>query len=197
MHQLLHPDYAIVATESRRKSSLKTDVIKKRNRGAGGQSTPTSSSAAARSKKMAARKSAIAQTPATTPTSSKATESESPTSSAGNLTASNTAANTPSSYKSANVPIAPGPMRPSTSSSALQSRIVAAKRSRRRVSQSQEVEMGDAGDTTGLARQNRTPGDFEMPPPLSTSLGHGPPPVSLPTQVGNGPQEWEWLTMSL
>lgn len=200
--------------------SLKTDVIKKRNRGTGGQ--PSSSNATtSRSKKAASRKNSVAQTPATTPNSSKnsAHESESPksaTGSAGNVTASNTAANTPSSSTQSlaskglsNVPIAPGPPKPNAATTSLQqARMVAPRRARRQSrvgSTSHEIEMGDAGETAGTigaTSHNRTQ------PMFSTSFGMPPPSTNMqhhsmqsqggrPSQMGNGPQEWEWLTMSL
>lgn len=95
--------------------SLKTDIIKKRNRGSG-NSAPVGTS---RSKKAASRKNSIAQTSATTPTSAKNSnnDSESPKSTTGSGGAG-TAATTPTSSGHLEkpvktvVPIAPGPPKP-------------------------------------------------------------------------------------
>ncbi|KAF2149620.1 hypothetical protein K461DRAFT_231310 [Myriangium duriaei CBS 260.36] len=196
--------------------SLKTDVIKKRNRGTGG-SQPSNSAANARTKKTASRKNSVAQTPvATTPTSSKVSgqDSESPKSvvgSSASTTAANTAANAaatagPSSAsKTTNVPIAPGPPKPAPTTQ--QTRMVAPKRIRRQSKaglHNQEVEMGEAPDTSVFAgpsnsnqMQTNFGSSYNMPPP-STNMHQSMHDMSgLPSQVGNGPQEWEWLTMSL
>ena len=82
--------------------SLKTDVIKKRNRGSG-TSLPLSggTSAATRSSKKASRKNSIVQTPVTTPTSARAqslNDSESPKSTQGSANGGSTAGSTPTSY---------------------------------------------------------------------------------------------------
>ena len=97
--------------------SLKTDVIKKRNRGSG-NSAPVSTS---RSKKAASRKNSVVQTSATTPTSAKNSnnESDSPKSTPGSA-GTGTAATTPTSSGHAEKPvktvvaIAPGPPKPTT-----------------------------------------------------------------------------------
>ena len=80
--------------------SLKTDVIKKRNRGSG--TTPAVGAAATRSSKKASRKNSIAQTPATTPTSARApsvalNDADSPSS----LQGSASTASTPTSHSNA------------------------------------------------------------------------------------------------
>jgi GATA-binding protein, other eukaryote len=105
--------------------SLKTDVIKKRNRGSGNSMPVTATST--RSSKKASRKNSINQTPATTPTSLKAQgaqDSDSPPSLQGSVHGGSTAGSAPSAFgaaggaaaagagKSGVVPIAAAPPRP-------------------------------------------------------------------------------------
>ncbi|MCJ1387423.1 hypothetical protein MMC18_000266 [Xylographa bjoerkii] len=149
--------------------SLKTDVIKKRNRGSG-TSLPIGT-ASTRSSKKASRKNSIVQTPVTTPTSGKghsANESESPPSMQGSVNGGSTAGSTPTSYgtslpstgKNGVVPIAAAPPKPMPTNSASNSRppvTVTLKRQRRASKvglvntgvMNQEREMGDAEDTSG------------------------------------------------
>lgn len=97
--------------------SLKTDVIKKRNRGSG-NTVPVGGATSTRSSKKASRKNSLAQTPVTTPTSTKAfseNNSASPPSMQGSAN-SGSAATTPTSNpassgstKAGNVPIAAAP----------------------------------------------------------------------------------------
>ncbi|KKY22431.1 putative gata transcriptional activator [Diplodia seriata] len=200
--------------------SLKTDVIKKRNRGSG-NSVPVSTSS--RSKNKTSRKNSIAaQSTATTPNSTKASgaESESPksiTGSASNNAASSTAANTASNVsttasKNGVVPIAPGPPKPQSqnlaASAPARNSAVAPKRLRSAKAGNQDTEMGDADDTTGKSlpstssnqKKNEPKPLVQAPPSMATqhnpiqmgSMGQGAIPGS-----GSGPQEWEWLTMSL
>ncbi|KIW71294.1 hypothetical protein, variant [Phialophora macrospora] len=99
--------------------SLKTDVIKKRNRGSG--STVPMGSAATRASKKASRKNSVQQTPVTTPTSGNANSeqnSASPASVQGSAH-SGSAVTTPTSYppgitggKPGVVPIAAAPPKP-------------------------------------------------------------------------------------
>lgn len=99
--------------------SLKTDVIKKRNRGSG--NTVPVGSAATRASKKASRKNSVQQTPATTPTSGNAMSeqnSASPSSIQGSVN-SGSAVTTPTSYppgttggKPGVVPIAAAPPKP-------------------------------------------------------------------------------------
>lgn len=196
--------------------SLKTDVIKKRNRGSG-NSVPVGGSS--RSKNKTSRKNSIAaQSSVTTPTSGKASgaDSESPKSTAGSapsMTAANTAANvSATASKSGVVPIAPGPPKTQSQSIAAsapaRSAAVAPKRLRSNKPGNQDTEMGDADDTTGKSapsssssqRKNESKPLVQAPASMSTqhnpiqmgSMGQGAIPGS-----GSGPQEWEWLTMSL
>lgn len=206
--------------------SLKTDVIKKRNRGGGG--APPMPGPINRNKKTASRKNSVAQTPASTPKNS-VHDSESPKSVAGS--AHSASGNTPTSSsnpplpaKSTVVPIAPGPPKPPVAASGpAPTRLVAPKRNRKqsRAGPSQEVEMTDAEDTNGNMnglRLNKTQQPLPQPAPLQPSSmtssytnmpsppsgmmmsSGGPPgPMTGPAHSGltTGPQEWEWLTMSL
>lgn len=195
--------------------SLKTDVIKKRNRG-GGSSVPVGAPSG-RSKKAASRKNSVAHTPATTPNSAKAfgQDADSPNSTAGSASNSTTA-NTPTNSASNNsapkntvVHIAPGPPKPpATAAGPAPTRMVAPKRQRRHskvgITQ-QDSEMGDADGTNGKASEKAK----EMAPPMAPSNNFIPaqqPPMMLangagqlngPPGMATGPQEWEWLTMSL
>ncbi|KAF2190459.1 hypothetical protein K469DRAFT_559070 [Zopfia rhizophila CBS 207.26] len=193
--------------------SLKTDVIKKRNRGSG-NSAPVGS-ASTRSSKKSSRKNSLAQTPVTTPTSGKAshTDSESPksTGSAGTgATVANGAATGSAGVAGVKsggvVPIAPGPPKPQAanpSNPAPNRGVNVAPKRVRRQSKSgvQELEMADADDTSGKAPsttrrkdstavvQNTVPNQNLGSIPMG-AMGQGLTPTS-------GPQEWEWLTMSL
>jgi len=190
--------------------SLKTDVIKKRNRGSG-TSAPVGGSSS-RSAKKSSRKNSLAQTPVTTPTSGKGADSESPksTGSVGVGTTLASSANI-SSATSATKPggvvaIAPGPPKSqsanATSGSQGRGASVAPKRTRRQSkSGMQELEMADADDTSGKAppgaRRKESVGAPHMLPNQGNlgSLPMGAMGQGLSTS--SGPQEWEWLTMSL
>ncbi|KAF4549939.1 Nitrogen regulatory protein areA-like protein [Elsinoe fawcettii] len=209
--------------------SLKTDVIKKRNRGSGasgpssttttarggtkkaGSASTTASAAASRKNSVAtisgsasASTTTAAQTPATTPTSGKTSnlESESPRSTAGSATSVSTPA-----AATKNVPIAPGPPKPVLAAST-GSRVVQPRRGRRQSKSvslaaggTQEVEMGGmgGGEVKGKAVQGQ---GFAVPgtPASVVSAGGGGAggggQGQMPQGQG-GPQEWEWLTMSL
>jgi GATA-binding protein len=159
--------------------SLKTDVIKKRNRGSG--TTMPMGTASTRSSKKASRKNSIVQSPVTTPTSAKAqslNDSESPPSMQGSINGGSTAGSTPTSYgatmsgstKGGVVPIAAAPPKPSTSiaasAPARPSTSTTPKRQRRHSkaglvnvgAPNQEAEMGDADDTSGKAPISSTNG---------------------------------------
>ena len=149
--------------------SLKTDVIKKRNRGSG-NSMPVGN-AATRSSKKASRKNSIAQTPVTTPTSNQApsvNDSESPQSGQGSTNGGSTAGSTPTSHgaalagaaKGAVIPIAAAPPKgaPATTGSNVPSRgsFSAGPKRQRRQSKvgpgmpgNQEAEMGDVDSMGG------------------------------------------------
>jgi GATA-binding protein, other eukaryote len=199
--------------------SLKTDVIKKRNRGSG-TSVPTTAST--RSAKKATRKNSISQTPVTTATTPPSTkqpnDSESPSSMQGSTNEGSTAASTPTNYssgtsKTGNVPIAAAPPKNPTpnlagSAPARTTMPVAPKRQRRisKVSNniSHEAEMADAEDTSGRTarRKDSTSSGASSHPALFSAsiqgagmIGGSSQPLGAAGVAGT--QEWEWLTMSL
>ena len=198
--------------------SLKTDVIKKRNRGSGNAPVGAAST---RSSKKSSRKNSIALTPVTTPTSNKAADSESPksTGSGGGASGNVASAGTPSSKTNGVIPIAPGPPKSSSSSiTPTQSRgvTVAPRRARGQSrSEPQELEMADADDTNGKAPSRRKDTAIASPSPFpSQNLGALPMGAMGQGLQSSGPAEWvstldsanmdylltssqEWLTMSL
>ncbi|PSN69007.1 hypothetical protein BS50DRAFT_330498 [Corynespora cassiicola Philippines] len=193
--------------------SLKTDVIKKRNRGSG-NSAPVGS-ASTRSSKKSSRKNSIAQTPVTTPTSAKAShaDSESPKSTgsvgvgATGASGANSASGAMASAKSGGVvPIAPGPPKQqvanNTGTTAQNRAVNVAPKKTRRQSKSgvQELEMADAEDTSGKApsgarrRESTVVASNTL---QNQNLGSLPMGAMGQGLQSSGPQEWEWLTMSL
>lgn len=203
--------------------SLKTDVIKKRNRGSGNQ-LPIGT--ATRPSKKASRKNSIQQTPATTPTSAKPPSlygSASPPSLQGS---GGSTASTPTSYggpavpivaKGGVVPIAAAPPKPApivavSNSTNRPVPAVAPKRQRKHEKQGsragQETEMADADDA-GNKAPAATPArkkdvGFQHVPQSSLGAMQGKslnsPSMQQPIMAGGaggGTQEWEWLTMSL
>ena len=98
--------------------SLKTDVIKKRNRGSGNALPP--GSASSRASKKSSRKNSVAQTPVTTPTSAKAlSENNSQSPPSQGSTGGASAVTTPTSFppsaggiKNGVIPIAAAPSKP-------------------------------------------------------------------------------------
>ncbi|OXV06795.1 hypothetical protein Egran_05438, partial [Elaphomyces granulatus] len=201
--------------------SLKTDVIKKRNRGSGnGLAVGVSST---RLSKKSTRKNSIHQTLVTTPTSSKpqsASASESPPSIQGST--GSTAGTSPTSIqgptKTGVVPIAAAPPKPTPASNATQPRgsvQVPPKRQRRLekgssgsissmqpAQPSQETEMRDSNDDGGggggagvsSSRSKIVP----LAPAWQIPAAANPANHSLAAGAGpSGSQEWEWLTMSL
>jgi GATA-binding protein len=178
--------------------SLKTDVIKKRNRGSGNAPVGTAST---RSSKKSSRKNSIAHTPVTTPTSHKVADSESPKST-GSAGGGSTSATTPTSSKpNGVVPIAPGPPKSNSSVPLAQSRGVAVAPKRNRgqsKSESQELEMADADDTNGRAPLRRKDTAIATSSPFpGQSLSALPMGAMGQGLQSSGPAEWEWLTMSL
>lgn len=187
--------------------SLKTDVIKKRNRGSG--TTPSSGSGRG-SKKISRKNSLVAPAnlaPAANTSSARPYDSESPRSNAG----STGTAPTPIATKP--LAIAPGPPKPITPASSLPARAGATimdpttlvpKRRRQTSAKAsglaaisntsagpstpKDTEMSDAADTSGKG-QMLAP--LQRPAPSNRGqpvMNQGPVP---------GTQEWEWLTMSL
>ncbi|KAF1358949.1 hypothetical protein EJ07DRAFT_122206 [Lizonia empirigonia] len=178
--------------------SLKTDVIKKRNRGSGNAPVGPSST---RASKKSSRKNSIAMTPVTTP---KAAESESPksTGSGGGGSSSVNLAPAASNSKSGGVvPIAPGPPKNISSVSAIQPRApnMVPRRARAQSrSGTQELEMADADDTNGKTLLRRKDAPIAAPSPFpSQNLGALPMGAMGQGLQSSGPAEWEWLTMSL
>lgn len=179
--------------------SLKTDVIKKRNRGSGNS---MSAGSAARAAKKGVRKNSLQQTPTPTPTSSKASSaigSESPP--AGMINGG--------SFTGV-VPIAAAPPKGTLAPSNITQRQLPVQPKRqRRLSKSQsqpyvppqhDPEVGggtdamvdDTGVASGYARTRRS---VPVTPIGNSNTQHTPiAPAVTPT---SGTQEWEWLTMSL
>ena len=196
--------------------SLKTDVIKKRNRGSG---TSMPNNANTRSSKKSARKNSVSQPTAnasTPPAAKPANDSESPRSVQGSTNDNSTAGSTPTSYsagpsKSGNIPIAAAPPKAAGNSAASSapgrvSVAVASKRQRRQskagVVTSQETEMADAEDTSGQGSRTSTNKRKDSIPShanVSASARHAG--IQGAGMIGGGStggnQEWEWLTMSL
>ncbi|EED15341.1 GATA transcriptional activator AreA [Talaromyces stipitatus ATCC 10500] len=196
--------------------SLKTDVIKKRNRG-GGNNLAIGVSAA-RSKK-GSRKNSVQQIPVVTPPSSSklqsANASESPPSISGSTTSGTGSNGVAVSVKSGVVPIAAAPPKTTPSAGAQARAIqVAPKRQRRldkdsigslasiQASLSQDSPEAVNDDMNGDnkasagssgARSKNVPLAPAMPPAATNPAHH-----SLAAGSGQtASQEWEWLTMSL
>ncbi|KAL9602030.1 MAG: hypothetical protein Q9219_002139 [cf. Caloplaca sp. 3 TL-2023] len=201
--------------------SLKTDIIKKRNRGSGNQ-LPIGA-AATRSSKKAARKNSVHQAPATTPTTGKGpgqSDSGSPSSNYGSGNGGSTAGSTPTTYgaagnavpaKSGVIPIAAAPPKPmpvtaAASAPGRPTMNVAPKRQRRHSKQGSrggvpEAEMADAEDTSGKApaASTKKPDIFGSIGNMATLQGAGMMGQGImgDGSTANGSTEWEWLTMSL
>ena len=188
--------------------SLKTDVIKKRNRGSG-NSMPVGS-ASTRASKKATRKNSIQQTPVTAPASTKApsvNDSESPPSVQDSVNEGSTAGSTPTSFPPLStskpggvVPIAAAPPKPAAASASTNTNRtvpVAPKRQRRHSkSIGGDSEMGDADDANGKGFGKKSQPSASQAIQLPNGLMNGLSPP-LTTGPSTGPQEWEWLTMSL
>ena len=200
--------------------SLKTDIIKKRNRGSGHQ-IPVGA-ASTRSSKKASRKNSVHQAPNMTPTNVRGqNDSASPPSAYGSTNSGSTAGSTPTSYgpgsgtgKSGVIPIAAAPPKPTPipNTQTRPSATVVPKRQRRHSKPGgskggdggQEAEMADADDTSGKApvvppRAKDTisqvnPGGMGGMPGI---MGSGGPHGIMAGGPSTGSQEWEWLTMSL
>ncbi|KAF8428354.1 hypothetical protein EV426DRAFT_571672 [Tirmania nivea] len=205
--------------------SLKTDVIKKRNRGSG-NSMPVGS-AAARATKKGMRKNSLQQTPVPTSGSSKASSamgSESPP--AGMVTGGsvfNASGLAPlittgsSGGKGGGIPIAAAPPKSTLGPPSIAQRQISAQPKRqRRLSKSQgqpfvtpqhDPEVGggtdamidDPGPGNGYAsiitRSRRR--DAPMAPTSPPSLTTQHSQIAPAATPSAGTQEWEWLTMSL
>ncbi|GMF81275.1 unnamed protein product [Aspergillus oryzae] len=165
--------------------SLKTDVIKKRNR----SSANSLAVGTSRASKKTARKNSVQQASVTTPTSSRAqngTSSESP----------------PAGFSAAAgrsngvVPIAAAPPKAAPSAAASPSTgqtrnpIQAAPKRQRRLEKATEMETDEANKSAG-GRSKVVPLAPAMPPAAANPANH-----SIAGGQGAS-QEWEWLTMSL
>ena len=193
--------------------SLKTDVIKKRNRGSG-TSVPVPGSAT-RSSKQASRKNSAAQnTPAATPPAAPAAkpgsahDSESPRSFQGSVgEGGSTTGSTPTSYgtstsKGGVVPIAaapPKPQQPPAPGPTTRSTIsITPKRPRRQSKDSKALE----ASKIALAGKLKEPVAPMAAPRAAVAAAAGPSGGVAGAESGavpsaGGTQEWEWLTMSL
>ena len=193
--------------------SLKTDVIKKRNRG-GGTAVPAATTT--RATKKASRKSSPSQTPTVTTPPAQPQNSDSPGSIQGSGNDSSTAASTPTSsgfigVKSGNVPIAAAPPKTSSSTTNLAASVpiratlpVVPKRQKTKIkipsAYSQDTEMGDADDTSGRSAAKTAPAQSNLRNtafPGAVMSNTGTNSQTLAVAPGSGNQEWEWLTMSL
>ena len=206
--------------------SLKTDVIKKRNRGSGNQLPLGTSST--RSSKKSSRKNSIHQAPATTPTSVRAqgqNDSASPPSVYGSTNSGSTAGSTPTSYgpgvssgSMGTLPaIAAAPPKPAPLNSAAASgrptSTVVPKRQRRHSKQGVgrgggfEAEMAEADESSGkqapVPSRKKDSVPHTMPAagiagiPGTGMMGTNTPQSLMAGGASSGTQEWEWLTMSL
>ncbi|KAK1145858.1 Sodium- and chloride-dependent GABA transporter 1 [Aspergillus melleus] len=170
--------------------SLKTDVIKKRNR----SSANSLAVGTSRSSKKPSRKNSVQQAPATTPTSSRAqsgTASESPpamSSAPGRASGVVPIAAAPPKSAPSVAPVTSAATAASPGTGQTRSAVqVAPKRQRRLEKASDETE--DSSKSSG--RSKVVPLAPAMPPAAANPANH-----SIAGGQGAS-QEWEWLTMSL
>ncbi|KAJ6151330.1 Nitrogen regulatory protein nrfA [Penicillium chermesinum] len=162
--------------------SLKTDVIKKRNR----SSANSIAVGASRSSKKSSRKNSIAQTPmsATTSRAPSNTASESPPAMSGS-----------GAGKPGVVPIAAAPPKAGPPAGVAQARAgvqVAPRRQRRIEKAPTDPDTDDSPKSTGPSGRSKiVPLAPAMPPAATNPANH-----SIAGGQGAS-QEWEWLTMSL
>ncbi|KAF8540190.1 hypothetical protein BDD12DRAFT_880848 [Trichophaea hybrida] len=164
--------------------SLKTDVIKKRNRGSG-SSVPVAGTSTRAAKKSGIRKNSIVS--ATTPTSTNSKSlagSESPPSGLSNASTPTNGNST--SGKNSVIPIAAAPPKGSGMNRPI---AVAPKRQRRHSkSQSGQIQEEDDGDKDGMQSTSSI---------VHSTAHHTPIAPAINSTSTTGTQEWEWLTMSL
>ena len=206
--------------------SLKTDVIKKRNRGSGNQLPIGASST--RSSKKSSRKNSIHQAQAITPISGRTqgqNDSASPPSVYGSTNSGSTAGSTPTSYGpggssggTGTLPaIAAAPPKPKPPGTATASGrptpAIVPKRQRRHSKQGiskgggQESEMADVDDAnirhTPASSKKKENVPHSMPAagiagiPGTGMMGTSSQQSLMAGGPASGSQEWEWLTMSL
>ena len=206
--------------------SLKTDVIKKRNRGSGNQ-LPINT-ASARPTKKASRKNSIHQTPATTPTTSRApgqNESASPPSVYGSTNSGSTAGSTPTSYGPGSAAggigalpaiaaAPPKPTPPAVPGTVGRTTSTVVPKRQRRLSKpsvgrggSQDTDMVDVSEPAGrpltYPSKKKDVNTLTMPGsgvgsiPGTGLMGASNQQAIAAGGASGGSQEWEWLTMSL
>ena len=191
--------------------SLKTDVIKKRNRGGGASAPPATTT---RATKKASRKNSMSQAPLVTTPPAQPQGSDSPGSIQGSVDNSSTAASTPTSTgvgtsKSANIPIAAAPPRNNSSTNLASSVPMRAtlpvvpkrqkNKSKSSIPFSQDTEMVDADDISGRSGKN-TAAQSNLRNAAFPGTGMMNALPNQPLVAGGSTsnnQEWEWLTMSL
>ena len=200
--------------------SLKTDIIKKRNRGSG-NSMPIGS-AATRASKKPTRKNSVQQTPATTPLTMSEPSSQSPQSVQGSGH-SGSAVTTPTSFtgttggKPGVVPIAAAPPKPPVTTTLNQTRPVQVtpKRQRRQSRTSttnlpaltNSIPESEVQNASG-SKSAQTPSTRAKAGSITagaTTMGSVTQSNGVPRSDNSGvnvggrgsTQEWEWLTMSL
>ncbi|KAI7615019.1 hypothetical protein KC343_g10266 [Hortaea werneckii] len=185
--------------------SLKTDVIKKRNRGSG-NTGPVGHSR----KKGASRKNSVAQQPttATTPTSAKGNDADSPRSNAGSAGTATTPGSSGGNEKPAKtvVAIAPGPPKPvSQPPPVAPTRTMAPRRAARRQSRASnavfqpDTDMADApsedvnspgkeSSTGSRSSKRTTPAPIAPQPSAAARPSTSSQPNAIPMQAPMGPQ---------
>ncbi|RJE21555.1 nitrogen regulatory protein [Aspergillus sclerotialis] len=171
--------------------SLKTDVIKKRNR----NSTNNMAVGASRAGKKTSRKNSVQQSSATTPTSSRAQGSNAPESQSYPSGVAIPARASGTMGKPNVVPIAAAPPKPAPVPGASQARapVQVAPKRQRKVEKAPEggTEADTSKPTTSSNRSKVVPLAPAMPPAAVNPANHS-------IAAGQGAsQEWEWLTMSL
>lgn len=187
--------------------SLKTDVIKKRNRGSGNNVPVGGVSSTRSAKKAASRKNSTQTPPVTTPISSKpqsASTSESPPSMSGSAGSTPTSFPGTSASKSGVVPIAAAPSKQQQSQQQTGSLPVGmgqvprtmpvnTRRGHRPTSSSGfgETDMQDYADDGLMSGGPKGVGSFQSSVPARSHHG------LTAGADQSGSQEWEWLTMSL
>lgn len=172
--------------------SLKTDVIKKRNRSSANSLAVGTPSRAA---KKTTRKNSVQQTPSALSVSTRAQNGTAPSESPPSIPTSTTSPTFQGSGKNGVVPIAAAPPKASPTSNGSQSRnsaLVTSKRQRRQGGAGTEQEAcEDTPKPSSSGRSKVVPLAPAMPPAAVNPANH-----SIAGGQGAS-QEWEWLTMSL
>ncbi|KAE8145817.1 nitrogen regulatory protein area [Aspergillus avenaceus] len=164
--------------------SLKTDVIKKRNR----SSANSLAVGTSRASKKTARKNSVQHTSVTTPTSSRAQNSTSSESPPAGFSAATGRSNGVVPIAAAPPKAAPSAASPGTGQN--RNSVQAAPKRQRRLEKALELDTEEAGKSTS-GRSKVVPLAPAMPPAAANPANH-----SIAGGQGAS-QEWEWLTMSL